>query len=347
MPAYFDSGFCVRRPSWHQQEVLLDEYPESWDAARQIAGIGWEPVERPLWVQPVPVPGESLPEGGRFLGGAMAWNTPGDSYVVPVTTHKAIVRSDNGFHLGTVGSDWHPITHTVMGEVVEALLAEINVNIETMVCLKEGRQVAATILLDEPYHVAGDDSPTLPYLVLLNAHDGSSAFRAMATQVRVVCANTYQAAALDGQRSGRQFIFRHTSKVMDRIADAKQAIAGVRDDAAQWVELAAELAVLPAPTDVVDRFLSEFIPRPPANIVSERVHRNIDEARSTFRMFYEASPTCAANHGTGLGLVHAAVEYLDHARGARTVDSRINRQLLRPEPLKAKAVTLVRELCTA
>lgn len=327
MSHHFTSGICVRTPSWHGRELLLADYPDSWEHARSLAGIEWEPAE----VQ---------------MGLTSSTDLDGRPVYRPVTSHKAIVRSDTGYHLGTVGADWHPITHATMGEVVESLLGESNVNIDTMVSLKGGRQIAVTIELDEPYVTAGDDSPTLPYLVLLNAHDGSSAFRAMATQVRVVCANTYAAATMDGNRTGRQFTFRHTAKVMDRIEDAKAAIAGVRDDAAEWRDLAGQLGLLVAGPDSLDRFLSEFIPAPPDGIVSDRVLANVSEARSTFRGYY-ASSTCEGSAGTALGLVHAAVEYLDHARGHRNADTLMGRQLLRPEPLKTRAVKLAREVCSA
>lgn len=327
MAAYFDTGICVRTPSWHGQERLLADYPDGWADARRLASIEWEPKEVPL-------------------GMTTAVDVDGKPVYTPVTSHKAIVRDDTGAHLGTVGADWHPITHTVMGEVVEALLQQPNVRIDTMISMKGGRQVAATIELDEPYTVAGDNSPTLPYLVVLNAHDGSAAFRAMATQVRVVCANTYAAAMADGGKSGRQFVFRHTARVMDRIDEAKQAIAGVKDDAQAWRDLADELGLLPAGDGTVDRFLSEFIPLPEADVVSDRVRANIVSARDLYRLFYE-STTCEANYGSALGLVHAAVEYLDHGRNARGQDTRIGRQLLRPEPLKAKAVRIAREVCAA
>jgi hypothetical protein len=94
MPAYFDTGFCVRQPSWHRQEQLLADYPETWAEARTIAGIDWEPEERRLGM----ITAETI-------DGAPVW--------APVTTHKAIVRSDTGAHLGTVGADWTPITHAV------------------------------------------------------------------------------------------------------------------------------------------------------------------------------------------------------------------------------------------
>lgn len=364
MADYFDTGFCVRERSWHGKEDLYPDWPDSWDQARKWAGIEWEPETRRMWVEhAVPVGDQSYPDFIRAHPDARVIETgspgvgpsgedPGEParparFLEPVLSHKAIVRSDTGFHLGTVGADWTPITHTVMGEMVEALLDQPNVKIDTMLSMREGRQVAATILLDEPYTLPGDDSISLPYLALLNAHDGSGACKATRTQVRVVCANTYDLASLEGDRLGAQFIFRHTAGVLERIEEAKAAIAGVRDDAARWQALAEELQALPAPEEVTTRFLSEFIPEPPADVVSDRVRANIAEARSTWRTLYEASPTCAANFGTGLGLVHASVEYLDHLRGYRNRDTLVGRQLLRPEPLKGKAVRVVREVCGA
>lgn len=357
---YFDTGFCVRERSWHGKETLLADWPADWDEARRFAGIEWEPEERQLAVQVQSCLGcgeklrtfhsTSCPTLYSSVAAATVVSVLVDEGDCadrwePVTTHKAIVRSDTGFHLGTVGADWTPITHAVMGEIVEALLDQPNVKIDTMLSMKEGRQVAATVLLDEPYTITGDDSLTLPYLVLLNAHDGSSACKALATQVRVVCANTYQAASLHGDRLGTQFVFRHTSKVLDRIEEAKQAISGAKQDAVDWQALAAELAVLPAPQEVVTRFLSEFIPEPPAGVVSDRVRANIAEARSAWRLNYDGSPTNAAHYGTALGIVDASVEYLDHLRNYRSTDTLLGRQLLRPEPLKAKAVRIAREVC--
>jgi hypothetical protein len=46
-------------------------------------------------------------------------------------------------------------------------------------------------------------------------------------------------------------------------------------------------------------------------------------------------------------LVQAAGEYLDHVRRYRNCDSHITRTLLKPEPLKAKAVQLAREVIGA
>ena len=44
------------------------------------------------------------------------------------------------------------------------------------------------------------------------------------------------------------------------------------------------------------------------------------------------------------GLMQAAGEYLDHVRTARSWETRLNRTLIRPEPLKHRALSLIREL---
>ena len=162
-----------------------------------------------------------------------------------------------------------------------------------------------------------------------------------------MCANTYAAASMQGDRLGTQFVFRHTSKVLDRIEEAKAAISGAKQDAVDWQELAAELAVLPAPSGTVTRFLSEFIPEPPAGVVSDRVRENIADARRQWSLNYEGSVTNAAHHGTALGMVDASVEYLDHLRAYRSKDTLLGRQLLRPEPLKRKAVVIAKAVCNA
>ena len=57
----------------------------------------------------------------------------------------------------------------------------------------------------------GDQSPTLPYLAITNRHDGTGACALRATAVRIVCANTFRAAELEGERTGTTFSFVHKS----------------------------------------------------------------------------------------------------------------------------------------
>lgn len=263
-----------------------------------------------------------------------------------VPEHRIVQRNDTQAVLGPVTDSFGLIYHSTMGEMVEAICG-LGAKFETAGSVKGGAQVWALVYLDEPFTVPGDDSETLPFVALLNAHDGSGACKAVRTSIRVVCWNTMNAASMQGDRTGLQYSFRHTANVLDRIEEAKNALDGLRDESKAWVELATDLFQLTADDLALNHFVTEFIPSPAEHgeQITDRVRENIDTARLTFKSLYLDSITCDAHRGTALGLVDASVEYLDHIRGYRNRDSYLNRTVLRPEPAKAKAVALARNVC--
>jgi len=346
MPAYFDTGFSVRQPMWHGEGLVLDDYPTDWNDARDKAGLLWEPEARETF-QRLTVAATALRDGDIRTGASTEIRGVDQVEILrPLPDHKLIVRNDNENVLGVVGSGFELVSHGVMGEILEVILDSNggHVKFETAGSCKGGAQVWALVYLDEPYMVPGDNTQTIPFMALLNNHDGSGACKLVRTQVRVVCWNTYNAAWMEGERTGLQFTFRHTAKVHERIEEAKAALAGLRDEAADWNELATELFGITVDDKTFAKYLNAFIPEPPGDVTSDTVKRNIDTARNVFRSLYMDSATTDSHRGTALGLVDASVEYLDHVRGFRNQDTYLGRTLLRPEPLKAKAVNLVREL---
>lgn len=342
MSAYFDTGFSVRMPSWHGEETILSDYPDTRDEARKAAGLTWEPAKTD---QAVLVPASvTLPDTAVILA-----ILPDGRRVVDDPAHFSIVRDDTWGVLGSgVGTDYTPVSNEVMFEFAEAIAATpgATVKFETAGSVKDGAEVWCLVYLDEPYTLPGDDSATFPFMSVVNANDGSGSFRANPTQVRVVCWNTIQAATAQGERLGNQFRFHHTGKVMDRIEEAKAAVAGLRDEAKAWQALAVDLYALPINDRQLDQFLSEFIPQPVEKVISPRVQGNIDRARAQFRSMFLESVTCAAHTGTALGLVDAGTEYLDHVRGFNNRDSYLGRTILRPEKRKASLVNLARQAAT-
>ena len=178
-----------------------------------------------------------------------------------------------------------------MGEIVEAVLAQPNVKWETAGVLDGGRSVWCLALLDEPVELAGDDSLTLPYLAITNRHDGTAACALRATAVRIVCANTFRAAELEGERTGATFSFIHKSSWRNRIEEARQAVTGARTEIRRYTELAAELLGVPITPRQRELFVTEFIPMPPQGLVTDRVARNVEEARQALRLIFESKTT--------------------------------------------------------
>lgn len=359
MSHYFDSGFCVRKPSWHRQENLLADYPENWDEARMAAGLMWEPKLVPAYRLTMVTReathaevAESIIDTNTtvYRGTDGRWLIDVPSYVEG--TSRYVVRDDTQAEIGTVSDGFALINHGEMGQIIEAVLGQTNVKFETAGSVKGGAMVWALVKIDEPYTVAGDVDAsgdpilTFPYLALLNSHDGTGACKLTRTQVRVVCWNTIQAADADGDNHGQQFKFRHTGKPMERIEDAKEALAGARDEATRWRAVAEELYGHPADEEFKLRFVSEFIPTPPAGVVSDRVMANVRKDQAHF-MHLLSQPTNDMQAHTALGVFNASIEFLDHVRGFRNTDTYLGRTVLKAEPMKAKSLKLIRTLVGA
>jgi phage/plasmid-like protein (TIGR03299 family) len=328
MPAEIDTMFSVREMPWHHQGVVPSDYPGSWAEARRLAGLDWEPVLEEVYVR------RGVDDEGQPL-------------FIPVPDWQSIYRSDTNQVLWINRESYQLIDHHQMGEIVEAVLTLPGVKWETAGSLDDGRAVWCLALLDEPITLPGDDSTvTLPYMAMTNRHGIPGACTLRATAVRIVCANTFQAAELEGESTGTTFSFAHRTNWRNRLDEARQAITGVRQEMNEYAQLARQLLDIPITPRQRERFVAEFIPMPPDGLVTDRVVRNVDEARKALRAIL-TSDTTAAVADTGYGLVQAAGEYLDHVRRARSWETKLGRTLIRPEPLKAKALTLVRELAMA
>lgn len=374
MAAYFETGFSVRQPMWHGQGMVLDDYPTDWDDARKKAGLLWEPAYADLFVErTVPALCRCCTElvGEEHAPGMCPFSEragdlvlqshcgpedsvpvrmlPDDRLLVHVPTegHQAIVRDDTWAVLNTPPESYQLIYHQQMGELIDAYSrawrkAGADVKFETAGSVRGGRMVWALVWLDEPYTIPTDDSPTYPFAALLNAHDGTAACKLLPTQVRIVCWNTWKMAEAEGDRHGHQVVLRHTGNVGERVEQAKEALATVRDEAKDWQMLATDLAGININDAVVATFLDEFIPIPEA--ASERTRSMRADRQQTFRNLWVESPTVAALPDTGYKLVQAAGEYLDHLRPFRSQDTYLSRTMFSNEPVKGGVIKLVRNL---
>ena len=244
MPANIESMFSVRQMPWHREGEVLDDYPGTWAEARVLAGLDWDPVTTGVYT-------------------AAGINPDGSVHYEPVGGWKAISRSDTGTVLSVNKDSYTVIGHGEMGEIVEAVLAQPSVKWETAGVLDGGRAVWCLALLDEPVELPGDDSVTLPYLAITNRHDGTAACALRATAVRIVCANTFRAAELEGERTGATFSFIHKSSWRSRLDEARQAVTGARHEMRRYTELAHQLLGIPITPKQRELFVTEFIPMPP------------------------------------------------------------------------------------
>lgn len=331
-----DQMYSVREAPWHMgmgtNVHMLDTAPETRMARIEAAGHAFTVEENDVYLkreQPAGEPGHPTPTFPKVDG----W--------------KALTRSDTGDILNVARGSYEVVQNVVGHELFEALSKGATLDDGTGGTVKNGAVCYLSARVDEPQQVTGDDSPIYPYVVVLWTHDGSGALQARRTSVRPVCWNTISLGEAEARRSGRNFTFRHTKNVLARIEEAKRVIAGAREETAAFVELANELARMPVTDEQRERFVTTFIPRPEAEVISDQVLDNILRERSKVRAIFESPTIPEAHRNTAYGLVQAGIEYLDHLRAYRSSDTYLGRTLLRDEPLKRKLVPMVRELAAS
>jgi phage/plasmid-like protein (TIGR03299 family) len=331
-----DQMYSVREAPWHlgsgTNVLMLDAAPETRMARIEAAGHAFTVEEQDVYLR--------LEEEADARGRS-------DVNFPKLDGWKALARSDTSDVLHVARGSYEVVQNIVGHELFEALSTGARLDDGTGGTVKSGAVCYLSARIDEPLQVSGDDSPIYPYVVVLWTHDGSGALQARRTSVRPVCWNTISLGEAEARRSGRNFTFRHTKNVLARIEEAKRVIAGAREETAAFVELANELARMPVTDEQRERFVTTFIPRPEAEVISDQVLDNILRERTKVRAIFESPTIPEAHRNTAYGLVQAGIEYLDHLRSYRNSDTYLGRTLLRDEPLKRKLVPMVRELAGA
>jgi phage/plasmid-like protein (TIGR03299 family) len=347
-------AFTVGENAWWDPtgEHTHDREPATIAEARQWAEQAWEYESATAWEDhEVWDPTTFEYQAGDRVVQLAAPDPSGDDPEVPeqivyraVPHEKRIRRSDNHRHLLTTTDSYEIVGVQEMWEVVEAVATQNKrIHFRSGGTLDHGVELWALAELDEPWHAPGDPSLTYPYVVFLNSINKKGACKVVNTTIRVVCKNTFGMADAEGRQTGREFTFRHTKGVHDRIEQAQRALQGLADDTAAWRELATELAQLPINDRQRELFVVNFFPRPPDAIVSERALNNCRRDRDALRTIL-ASETCEGIADNGYGLVQAGAEWLTHVRRTNNSSSFIRRALLTPDKMKARAITLARDV---
>jgi phage/plasmid-like protein (TIGR03299 family) len=284
------SFVSAREHAWHRLGTVV---PQQFDAAQamQYAKLGGWNV-RLVGLQTAPV----LDDNGV---------TP----ALEVTDRYATVRTnpDNGETdvLGVVGPAYTVIQNEAHADLLNTLVDESGAHFETAGSLRGGRAVFLSMKLPTTMQIGGVDAVDL-YLVALNSHDGTSAFRLLVSPVRVVCANT-QALAI--RRAQASFSIRHTSGAKGNIAQARQAL-GLTFRYVEAFEAEAEKLIAQEMTDAQFQGIIGTIWTPtPDSKRSETIAANRTEILSEL---FRTAETNANIRGTRWAGYQAITEYLDH-----------------------------------
>lgn len=327
MSHLWDTGFMVRKPSWHREEEksggVLAESPRSWEEARYQAGLTWDVETYPL-ASVMPSNDPAVPQRYR-----------------PLVGYRELYRSDNGAHLSVQPDSYRIVNNSEFGAVIDAALGledDERVNFEALMSLAGGKSVVALAYFEKPLRMPWDPSKTYTFCCFHSRHDGNGGLRIIPTDIRVQCWNTLNGAErTDGKKVG--MTLRHTANFKERLAEVRRNFIIARGEGEKWVEFAEQLALWKATPRRRDDFLKKMFPVSDDNgkIANDNAMKNRTAVRTIL-----SSDSCKDIADTGYGLLMATTEWNDHFRGTRNGDTYVARQLLQKEPHKARAASILR-----
>jgi phage/plasmid-like protein (TIGR03299 family) len=198
---------------------------------------------------------------------------------------RAVVRSDTNQLLGLVGSSWRPIQNRDCFAFLDGVVADEGLRYHTAGALGKGERVWMLAKLPGHIRVNGTDDVTEKFLLLSNAHDGRSSLRCFFSPIRVVCANTLNAAERASQRQG--VTIRHTGDLTTKIREA-QRVLGLADRFYEgFQESADRLASITLDSDRVRSYFEAVFPAPEKPEEQKRATDNVRETWGVLEDLFE------------------------------------------------------------
>jgi phage/plasmid-like protein (TIGR03299 family) len=179
-------------------------------------------------------------------------------------TRKGVWRPDTRRILGTSGPDYRVIPNQRLLDFASALREEVDM--DTVVVLREGAKVAFTAKIRGTDAQVSSDDKIYRNIVGYLGHDGSTGFGGLFSDIRVVCANTLGYARSDADRHGRQFSIRHTDNDIAQIDDVLANIDIARQSFIEVVDEYRAMRDVPMNTDLYRHWLEQVYQVPDAKL---------------------------------------------------------------------------------
>lgn len=281
MAANVESMFYVREKPWHGLGTMVVEAPDS-AAALRLAGLDWNVIQKDIMTM----------DGGTAILG-----------------FKANVRDTDGSVLGIVTDRYRVVQNTEAFSFTDALLGE-GVRYETAGSLQGGRRTWVLARLPHQYIINGEE--ITPYLVFMNAHDGSGAIKAAMTPVRVVCQNTLNLALSTAKRS---WSFNHTGDISGKLDEARDTLLYAGQYMTELGKAIGKLGRIRLSDGRVDEFISALIPDADGGSIQQR--RNIQKMREDMRVRYHDAPDLMDVGKNGYRFINAVSDFATHSKPLR------------------------------
>lgn len=233
-------------------------------------------------------------------------------------------RTDTGQPFGTVGGRYEIVQNLDAFEFFDAIVGKGEAIYETAGALYNGESIFITAKLPDYIKVGKDEVEK--YIFLKSTHDGSGSIIAAFTPIRIVCANTLNAAL--GNLSNKVSI-RHTKDAKLKLQQAHK-IMGISNQLSTELE---QVFNLMAKKPIVDAQLKAFITQiiaPKREQMNEKEKeelstRTLNKINDIY-VYAMTSPSqqTSASKGTVFGAYNAITGYYQNLKNWKTADDKID-----------------------
>ena len=280
MAAQVETMFYTRERPWHGLGTRVEEAPSSREALR-LAGLDWQVLQKPI-----------MTTDGQMVKGFRANVRDRDSRVLGVVTDRyKVVQNEDAF----------AFTDDLLGE---------GVTYETAGSLQDGRKTWLLAELPQRYIISGDE--IAPYLVFMNAHDGSGSIKVAMTPVRVVCMNTLNLALATAKRC---WSTAHTGDIRAKIEDARDTLLFAETYMGELGKAVERLRQIKLSDRQVMAYIDQLFPlyEDPTPVQK----KNLLRMKEDVRIRYADAPDLQHVGKNGYRFVNAVSDFATHAKPLR------------------------------
>ena len=303
------SFFSVKEKAWHNLGQIVQDYPTSAEAIR-FAGLDYEVEKRKLFS---PLSDNNLKN-------------------IEVPNYYSTIRSDSNTVLGIVGKDYQIVQNREAFTFFDSIVGGDGILYETAGALGNGERIFITAKLPN-YIQVGKDDLIEKYLFLTTSHDGSGSITAAFTPIRIVCANTLNAALRNQTYTVR---IRHTSNAKQRLEQAHK-VMGIADKLSQQLENIFNQWTKIRIADNEVKKLIQYALAPNKEILKNLQQDKNEKLSSCFKNMVESAyqyamdnPTQLMNttKGTVFGAYNAVTGYFQNVRNYKNEEAKLTSLLM-------------------
>jgi phage/plasmid-like protein (TIGR03299 family) len=218
---------------WHGLGTYVGAQNIDSATALQESGLDWSVTKTPIFAT------DGM--GGRF----------------PIKSHVAVRRNTDDAILGVVGAKYSPLQNLEAFAFMDTLVEDGSMRYHTAGSLRGGQRVWLLGQIGSNEILPNDRVDQ--FIMLYNAHDGSSALRVLWTEVRVVCANTAR-MALGSSKAAEGVSIRHTRNMQVKVGEAARVLGLAKQASDRSADFHRRLTEIKMGTAEWLKFIDSLIP---------------------------------------------------------------------------------------